>query len=172
MRAASTSPKTSGCSVSSSPMTSSFSQGVPNTSRAMCAVVTASFTEWQPAVLGSTRTPSARIRDQKPWPERSPPDSRRNGEYRGRGIARGPEQQSRSELGVVELQHSTPLHRRQHFDAIAFCERRARASVRGDELAVERRGYDAPAVAELGERRGEIMRLSLTPDAVDEDPHP
>ena len=45
--------------------------------RAMCAVVTASLTEWQPAVLGSTRTESSRISDQKACPERSPPDSRR-----------------------------------------------------------------------------------------------
>ncbi len=78
MRAASVRPNTSGCSVSSSPITSSFTHGVANTSRAMCAVVTASLTEWQPAVLGSTRTPSSRISDQNPWPERSPPDSRRS----------------------------------------------------------------------------------------------
>jgi len=45
MRAASTRPKTSGCSVSSSPITSSLIQLVPNTSRAMCAVVTASRAE-------------------------------------------------------------------------------------------------------------------------------
>ncbi len=44
----------------------------------MCAVVTASLTEWQPAVLGSTRTPSSRISDQKPWPARSPAASRRS----------------------------------------------------------------------------------------------
>ena len=49
-------------------MTSSLIHGVPNTSRAMCAVVTASLTVWQPAVLGSTRTPSSRMIDQKPWP--------------------------------------------------------------------------------------------------------
>ena len=78
IRAASVSPNTSGCSVSSSPITSSLSQLVANTSRAMCAVVTASFTEWQPAVFGSTRTGSPRISDQKPCPARSPPDSRRS----------------------------------------------------------------------------------------------
>ena len=70
MRAASTSPKTSGCRVSASPITSSLIQVVSNSSRAMWAVVTASFTEWQPAVLGSTRTPSARTSDQKLWPAR------------------------------------------------------------------------------------------------------
>src|ERR1700733_7702400 len=77
-RAASVSPKTSGCSVSSSPITSSLIQVVPNTSRAICAVVSASLTLWQPAVLGSTRTPSSRTSDQNACPERSPPDSRRS----------------------------------------------------------------------------------------------
>jgi len=78
MRAASVSPNTSGCSVSSSPTTSSLIHAVANTSRAMCAVLTASLTEWQPAVLGNTRTPSSRMIDQKPCPARSPPDSRRS----------------------------------------------------------------------------------------------
>ena len=59
-------------------MTSSFTHGVANTSRAMCAVVTASFTVWQPAVLGSTRTSSPRMIDQNPWPARSPAASRRS----------------------------------------------------------------------------------------------
>ncbi len=45
MRAASTSPKTSGCSVSWWPITSSFSQLVPKTSRAILAVSTASYTD-------------------------------------------------------------------------------------------------------------------------------
>src|SRR5207248_1966381 len=45
-RAASASPNGSGCRVSSSPITSSLIHVVANTSRAMCAVVTASFTEW------------------------------------------------------------------------------------------------------------------------------
>jgi hypothetical protein len=44
----------------------------------MWAVVTASLTEWQPAVFGSTCTPSSRISDQKPCPARSPADSRRS----------------------------------------------------------------------------------------------
>ena len=59
-------------------MTSSLIQVVSNSSRAMCAVVTASLTEWQPAVLGSTRTPSSRTSDQKAWPARSLPVSRRS----------------------------------------------------------------------------------------------
>ena len=59
-------------------MTSSLIQVVSNSSRAMCAVVTASFTVWQPAVLGSTRTPSDRMSDQKLWPARSLPLSRRS----------------------------------------------------------------------------------------------
>ena len=46
-------------------MTSSLIQSVPKTSRAICAVVTASFTVWQPAVFGRTRTPSSRISAQK-----------------------------------------------------------------------------------------------------------
>src|SRR5437660_2233539 len=77
-RAASASPNGSGCRVSSSPITSSLIHVVANTSRAMCAVVTASFTEWQPAVLGSTRTLRPRMIDQNPSPRRSPPDSRRS----------------------------------------------------------------------------------------------
>jgi hypothetical protein len=44
----------------------------------MCAVVTASLTEWHPAVLGRTRKPSARIIEKNPWPERSLLDSRRS----------------------------------------------------------------------------------------------
>ena len=69
--------------MSSSPITSSLTQGVPNTSRPISAVVTASFTVRQPAVLGSTRRPSvvsciSRIKDQKPSPARLPPDSRRS----------------------------------------------------------------------------------------------
>ena len=78
MRAASTSPNTSGWSVSSSPITSSLIQSVSNTSRAISAVVTASRTLWQPAVLGSTRTSSERMSSQKPWPARAAPDSRRS----------------------------------------------------------------------------------------------
>ena len=78
MHAASTRPKTSGCSVSSSPITSSLIQDVSKISRAMCAVVTASFTLRQPAVLGSTRTPSAFTSDQKLSPARLPPASRRS----------------------------------------------------------------------------------------------
>jgi hypothetical protein len=42
--------------------------GVSNSSRAMWAVVTASFTEWQPAVLGSTRKPKDWMNCQKLWP--------------------------------------------------------------------------------------------------------
>ena len=59
-------------------MTSSLIHLVSNSSRAMWAVVTASFTEWQPAVFGSTRRPSARMNDQKLWPPRSVPASRRS----------------------------------------------------------------------------------------------
>ena len=44
----------------------------------MWAVVTASFTEWQPAVLGSTRRPSDWTNDQKLCPARPAPPSRRN----------------------------------------------------------------------------------------------
>ena len=57
-------------------MTSSLIQDVLKTSRAICAVVTASFTLRHPAVLGSTRTPSSRISDQKFSPARLPPNSR------------------------------------------------------------------------------------------------
>ena len=77
MRAASTSPNTSGCNVSSSPMTSSLIHLVPNTSRAIWAVVTASLTEWHPAVLGSTCTPKSRIIAQNACPAWSCPLSRR-----------------------------------------------------------------------------------------------
>ena len=78
MRAASTRPNTSGCRVSASPITSSLIHGVSNSSRAMWAVVTASFTEWQPAVLGSTRRPSDWMNCQKLWPARPLPPSRRS----------------------------------------------------------------------------------------------
>ena len=60
------------------PMTSSLIQGVPKTSRAICAVVTASLTEWQPAVFGRTRTPRSRTMAQKSSPARLPPLSRRS----------------------------------------------------------------------------------------------
>ena len=59
-------------------MTSSLIQFVPKTSRAMWAVVTASLTVWQPAVLGRTRQPSSRISDQKAWPARALAASRRS----------------------------------------------------------------------------------------------
>ena len=59
-------------------MTSSFTQSVANTSRAMCAVVTASLTVRQPAVLGSTRTPSAPISSRKRSPMRPRACSRRS----------------------------------------------------------------------------------------------
>ena len=78
MRAASTRPNTSGCRVSASPITSSLIHFVSNSSRAMCAVCTASCTEWQPAVLGSTRRPIAWMNDQKLWPARPVPPSRRS----------------------------------------------------------------------------------------------
>ena len=78
MRAASTSSNTSGWSVSWLPITSSLIQGVPNTSRAIWAVVTASCALWQPAVLGSTRTPRPWMIDQNPCPARAAPDSRRS----------------------------------------------------------------------------------------------
>ena len=113
MRAASTSSKGSGCSVSWLPITSSLIQGVPNSSRAIWAVVTASRTQWQPAVLGRTRTPSSRMIDQKPSPARLPPISRRSetvatsapaaptasGEDRRRGILRRAEHQARGRSG-------------------------------------------------------------------------
>jgi len=51
----------SACKLSSSPMTSSLTQEVSKTSRAICAVVTASLTLRHPAVLGRTRTPRSRI---------------------------------------------------------------------------------------------------------------
>ena len=163
MRAASVSPKTSGCSVSSSPITSSLIQAVPNTSRAMCAVVTASFTEWQPAVLGSTRTPSSRISDQKPCPARSPPDSRRSdtvttsaprgahrrAQHRRRGIARRAQQQARAQRGAIELAASAPLHRRQHLEAIAVAQRGARARARRRRTRRSPRSRRALAIAEL-----------------------
>ena len=78
MRAASTRPNTSGASKSSSPTTSSLIQDVPKSSRAICAVATASFTDRQPAVFGSTRRPSERIISQKLSPARLPPASRRS----------------------------------------------------------------------------------------------
>ena len=77
MRAASTVPKTSGASVPLSPITSSLIQGVAKISRAICAVVTASLTVVQPAVLGSTRTPSSRMMRQNSCPSRNWLDSRR-----------------------------------------------------------------------------------------------
>ena len=78
MPAASTSPTTSGCSVSLSAITSSLIQGVPNNSRASFAVVTASRTLRQPAVFGSTVTPSSRISDQNASPVLPPAASRRS----------------------------------------------------------------------------------------------
>ena len=78
MRAASTRPNTSGCSVSWLPITSSLIQLVPKTSRAIFAVVTASLTEWQPAVLGKMLVPSERISDQNFSPALPPAISRRN----------------------------------------------------------------------------------------------
>ena len=59
-------------------MTSSLTHGVSKTSRAICAVVTASLTVKHPAVFGSTLTPSSRIRSQNGRPARTPPLSRRN----------------------------------------------------------------------------------------------
>ena len=59
-------------------MTSTFTQSVANTSRAICAVVTASFTVRQPAVLGRKRTPSERTRSRKRSPERPRACSRRS----------------------------------------------------------------------------------------------
>ena len=78
MSAASTRPTTSGCSVSLSAITSSLIQGVPNSSRASLAVVTASRTLRQPAVFGSTVTPSSRISDQNASPVLPPAASRRS----------------------------------------------------------------------------------------------
>ena len=111
MRAASVRPNTSGCSVSSSADHLQFDPRVANTSRAMWAVVTASFTEWHPAVLGSTCTPRSRIRAQNPWPARSPLDlapqrdgddfrarrAHRLGQHRRGGIARAAEEQPRTQ---------------------------------------------------------------------------
>ncbi len=108
IRAASTRPNTSGCSVSASPITSSLIQGVSKISRAICAVVTASLTLWQPAVFGSTRTPISRISRQKSCPslqprrlapERHGDDLRparahRLGKDRGRGILRRAEHEA------------------------------------------------------------------------------
>ena len=87
----------------------------------MCAVVTASLTLWQPAVLGSTRTPSARMIDQKLCPRalaarlaaqrhRDHLGARRLdriGQHLGRGIARRAEQQPRGQLDAVE-RHGQP----------------------------------------------------------------
>ena len=67
-----------GCKVSLSAITSSLIQLVANNSRASFAVVTASRTLRQPAVFGSTVTPSSRISDQNASPVLPPADSRRN----------------------------------------------------------------------------------------------
>ena len=77
MAAASTRPTTSGCSVSSSAITSSLIHEVLNSSRASFAVVTASRTLLQPAVFGSTVTSSSRISDQNWSPVLPPAVSRR-----------------------------------------------------------------------------------------------
>ncbi len=55
--AARSSSTPSGSSVRSSPITSSLTQSVSNASRASRATFTASVAVWQPAVLGSSRTP-------------------------------------------------------------------------------------------------------------------
>ena len=122
MEAASTRPNSSGCSVSSLAITSSLIHAVPNNSRAISAVATASLAVWQPAVLGSTRTPSCSINSQKPWPARARADfaAERNGddlggrrldgvlERRGRGILRRSEQQARGEALSVDVEHHPP----------------------------------------------------------------
>ncbi len=56
-RAAFSSSTPSGSRVRRSPITSSFSHGVSNASRASCAVATASRALKHPAVFGSTRAP-------------------------------------------------------------------------------------------------------------------
>ena len=61
-----------------SAITSSLIQGVENSSRASLAVVTASRTLRQPAVFGSTVTPSSRISDQNASPVLPPAASRRS----------------------------------------------------------------------------------------------
>ena len=125
MPAASTRPNTSGCSVSSLAMTSSFTQSVPNTSRAICAVVTASLTVRQPAVLGSTRTPSDRdelqealaraparlLAAQRDGDELRARGLDRTREHVRRGILRGAEQQPRGELHAVERERALGLGR-------------------------------------------------------------
>jgi len=54
-----------------SPITSSLIQAVSKISRAICAVVAASSTVLQPAVLCSTRSPSSRMMRQNSWPSRN-----------------------------------------------------------------------------------------------------
>ncbi len=51
---------------------------MPNSSRAICAVAMASLGVRQPAVLGSTATPSALIRSKKRWPGAARAVSRRS----------------------------------------------------------------------------------------------
>ena len=63
--------------MSSLPITSSLIQSVPNSSRAICAVVIASRGVRQPAVLGITRTPSDLISSKKRWPVLARAASRR-----------------------------------------------------------------------------------------------
>src|ERR1700724_3815182 len=119
MPAASTSPTTSGCSVSLSAITSSLIQEVANSSRASFAVVTASRTLRHPAVLGSTVTSSSRISDQNASPVLPPAASRRSDtvtisapEARipprliaGGGEGRAADQQAGGEGFAVEVQH-------------------------------------------------------------------
>ena len=100
-------------------MTSSLIRGVPNSSRASFAVVTASRTLRQPAVFGSTVT--SEFADQRPEliaglaagglaAHRDGDDLRARCADRllhdgGRGIKRRADQQARGEVLVVEVQH-------------------------------------------------------------------
>ena len=99
-------------------MTSSLIQLVSKTSRAICAVVTASFT--RAAAGGVRQHANAKLADQRPEffagaaaaafaPQRDGDDFRtrrlyRLGENRGRGILRGADDQARGEGDAVKVQ--------------------------------------------------------------------
>src|SRR5579872_5419881 len=185
MRAASTRPNTSGCSVSASPITSSLIQFVAKISRAICAVVTASFTEWQPAVLGRTRTPSSRISVQKSWPSRRRADSRRNetvtisaldartasARMAGDGYCAVPSRRRDWISSSYNRMASAPLPRRDDLDPVALGELDLFALARRHEMAVQRRGHGRVLVFERLQRRRERRGGDLMLDAVDDDPH-